>query len=103
MAALASQPAPPRAADAEGVWTREDGMSRIEFAPCGGALCGAIIWLKNPNSKAHVGQQVFYNMVRAEQNSWAGQAFNPEDGGLTAERWCSAAASCAPAAAFSAG
>ncbi len=72
--------APAFAADAEGSWTREDGATRIEFSSCGGALCGAITWLKNPNSKAHVGERVFYDMVRADQNSWTGKAFNPEDG-----------------------
>jgi uncharacterized protein (DUF2147 family) len=72
--------APALAVEAEGVWTREDGTSRIEFSPCGPALCGTIVWLKNANTPAHVGQKVFFDMMRADQNSWAGQAFNPEDG-----------------------
>jgi uncharacterized protein (DUF2147 family) len=65
---------------AEGVWTRDDGAARIQFSSCGAALCGAIVWLKNASSKAHVGQQVFFDMTRADQNSWTGKAFNPEDG-----------------------
>lgn len=69
-----------RAQDAEGVWMREDGASKVQFSPCGAALCGTVVWLKNPNSKAHVGQKVFFDMARADQNSWTGQAFNPEDG-----------------------
>jgi uncharacterized protein (DUF2147 family) len=69
-----------RAEEAAGVWMRDDGASKIQFSPCGAALCGAVVWLKNPNSKAHVGQQVFFDMTRADQNSWTGQAFNPEDG-----------------------
>lgn len=80
MAALALGAANARAQDAEGLWMREDGASKIQFSPCGAALCGAIVWLKNPASKARVGQKVFFDMVRADQNSWTGQAFNPEDG-----------------------
>jgi uncharacterized protein (DUF2147 family) len=68
------------AQDAQGVWTRADGAARIQFSPCGAALCGAIVWLKDSSSKAHVGQQVFFDMARADQNSWTGNAFNPEDG-----------------------
>jgi uncharacterized protein (DUF2147 family) len=68
------------AQEAEGVWTRDDGAARIQFSSCGAALCGAIVWLKGSDSKAHVGQQVFFDMARADQNSWTGKAFNPEDG-----------------------
>jgi uncharacterized protein (DUF2147 family) len=80
VAALVAGLASARAQDAEGFWTRDDGAARIQFSPCGQALCGVIVWLKNPGSKAHVGQQVFFDMVRADQNSWMGKAFNPEDG-----------------------
>jgi uncharacterized protein (DUF2147 family) len=69
-----------RAEDAAGTWMREDGASKIQFASCGAALCGTVVWLKNPNSKAHVGEKVFFDMARADQNSWTGSAFNPEDG-----------------------
>jgi uncharacterized protein (DUF2147 family) len=68
------------AQDADGLWTRDDGAARIQFSPCGAALCGVIVWLKRADSKAHVGQQVFFDMTRADQNSWTGKAFNPEDG-----------------------
>jgi len=77
---LALAGAAAHAQDAEGLWMRHDGASKILLAPCGVALCGAIVWLRNPNSKAYVGQRVFAAMVRADQNSWTGQAFNPEDG-----------------------
>ncbi len=80
LAALALSGASAFAADAEGVWARDNGASRIQFSHCGQALCGVVVWLKNPSSKAHVGQKVFYDMVRADQNSWTGTAFNPEDG-----------------------
>ena len=80
LAALAPGASGAATQEAEGLWMREDGASKIQLAPCGGALCGVIVWLRNPNSKAHVGQKVFFDMTRADQNSWTGQAFNPDDG-----------------------
>ena len=38
------------AADPAGVWLTQGGNSRIRVADCGGALCGTIIWLKEPNA-----------------------------------------------------
>jgi uncharacterized protein (DUF2147 family) len=80
IAALASAGAAAASQEAEGVWMREDGASKIRIAPCGDALCGDVIRLRNPRSKAHVGDKVFFDMVRADQNSWKGHAFNPDDG-----------------------
>ena len=80
MAALASAMAAAAPQEAEGVWICENGASKIRIAPCGDALCGVVIWLRSPRSKAHVGQKIFFDMVRADQNSWTGHAFNPEDG-----------------------
>ena len=36
--------------------------------------------LEPMREQSNVGQRVFYDMVQADQNSWAGKAFNPEDG-----------------------
>jgi uncharacterized protein (DUF2147 family) len=80
MTALASAGAAAASQEAEGVWMREDGASKIRIAPCGDALCGDVIWLRNPRSKAHLGDKVFFDMVRSDQNSWKGHAFNPDDG-----------------------
>ena len=37
------------AADPNGVWLTQTGTSRIRVADCGGALCGTIVWLQEPN------------------------------------------------------
>ncbi|WP_342362317.1 DUF2147 domain-containing protein [Terrarubrum flagellatum] len=66
--------------DATGVWARDTGESRVRIAPCGGALCGTITWLKSADSPAKVGQRVFFDMKPAGANAWEGKAFNPEDG-----------------------
>lgn len=76
---LASAPA--FAQSAVGTWQRENGESRVRIAPCGDALCGVVVWLKNPaESKSKVGQRVFFDMKPNGANAWSGQAFNPEDG-----------------------
>lgn len=73
--------APVLAQDLAGTtWLRETGASRVKFAPCGEALCGSIVWLKDPNGPAKLGQQVFFDMKPDGAGQWAGQAFNPEDG-----------------------
>lgn len=61
-------------------WLRDSGASRIRFEPCGQALCGTVVWLKNPGGPSKVGQRVFIDMKPAGAGAWAGQAFNPEDG-----------------------
>ena len=71
---------PAFAAGPDGVWTRVDGMAKVQFAPCGGGYCGTIVWLKHPEGPGAVGQQVFFGMAQAGPNKWTGQAFNPEDG-----------------------
>lgn len=67
-------------AGVEGVWMRTDGKGKVQFAACGNALCGTIVWLRDPNGPARVGEQVFFDMRPNGANRWAGSAHNPEDG-----------------------
>ena len=81
VAGLASCLAVPAMADeAKGVWLRQEGAARVKIAACGGSLCGTIVWLKDTNGPGHVGQRVFFDMTSSGPNTWAGTAFNPEDG-----------------------
>jgi uncharacterized protein (DUF2147 family) len=58
-----------------GVWLRADGEVRVKFDQCGDAMCGAVVWLKpGVESKAKIGQRVFYDMQPASTNSWTGKA-----------------------------
>jgi uncharacterized protein (DUF2147 family) len=86
------------AADATGNWLTEGGKSRIKIADCGGALCGSIVWLKEPNdeggkpktdknnpdagmkTKPLIGVQIVRGMKPNGANKWAGQVYNAEDG-----------------------
>lgn len=75
-----------------GIWLRESGTSRIRLAPCGEALCGSLIWLKEPRLDTFnpekekrndplIGRRVFYSMMPTGQaNEWQGNAYNPDDG-----------------------
>jgi uncharacterized protein (DUF2147 family) len=70
------------AADAVGEWKRDDGKTKVRFAPCGdGAVCGSITWLRDADSPAKIGQRVFFDMKPNGEGTWAGTAFNPDDGG----------------------
>lgn len=87
------------AADPTGVWLVQAGTSRIRVADCGGALCGTIIWLKEPNdpdtgkpktdknnsdaskrSRPLLGVQIVLGMKPAGADKWTGQVYNAEDG-----------------------
>ena len=69
-----------QAGDPSGLWLRENGRSQVRIAPCGGALCGTVAWLRDTSGPGKVGQRVLYDMVADGENSWSGHAFNPEDG-----------------------
>ncbi len=68
------------AGDAQGEWLRENGAAKVRIVPCGEALCGAIVWLRDSTGPAKVGKQVFFAMRRHGENAWTGSAFRPEDG-----------------------
>ncbi|MGJ4994663.1 DUF2147 domain-containing protein [Bradyrhizobium sp. HKCCYLS3077] len=70
-----------RADDVTGVWLRESGASKVKFAPCGGAVCGTLVWIKEgTDTPAKVGQRLFSGMKSTGPNAWAGSYSNPDDG-----------------------
>ena len=97
--ALVALAGPAIAADPAGVWLTQTGGSRIRIADCGGALCGTIVWLKEPNdpetgkpktdknnsdaskrSRPLIGVQIVLGMKPAGADKWSGQVYNAEDG-----------------------
>jgi uncharacterized protein (DUF2147 family) len=79
LAMLAAQAA--MAGEVTGEWLREDGAAKIRFAPCGGeAVCGSLAWKRDAGGSGKIGEQVFFDMKLNGADSWAGGAFNPEDG-----------------------
>lgn len=80
-AALALVIGPALADDVSGVWLRESGASKVRFAPCGGAVCGTLVWIKEgTDTPAKVGQRLFSGMKSTGPNSWSGSYNNPDDG-----------------------
>ncbi len=79
-AALAASSHFALAGDVVGEWLRDNGESKVRFAPCGAAVCGRLSWLRDSSGPAKVGQQVFFDMKPSGDNVWAGLAFNPDDG-----------------------
>ncbi|MGO8739194.1 DUF2147 domain-containing protein [Rhodoblastus sp.] len=80
MAAIAISASAAWAGDPSGVWLRADGKTKVRFSHCGVALCGVVVWLRDKDSPAHIGQRVFWGMKPSGDNQWRGSAFNPDDG-----------------------
>ena len=87
------------AADPFGTWLTGDGKARVRLAPCGGAVCGSIVSLKEPidpetgrpktdkhnadagkRSRPMIGVRIVLGMKPSGADKWAGQVYNAEDG-----------------------
>lgn len=80
------------AADAKGDWARPNGASKIRISSCGSALCGKLVWLREPGadtknpdaakrSRPLLGVQVIQSMKPTKKgNQWKGKVYNAEDG-----------------------
>jgi uncharacterized protein (DUF2147 family) len=87
------------AADPRGSWLTEGGKSKIRIADCGGALCGIVEWLREPNdpetgqprtdkrnadaskrTRPVIGVAIILSMKPDGADRWSGQVYNAEDG-----------------------
>jgi uncharacterized protein (DUF2147 family) len=69
--------------DVFGTWSRDNGALQVKFDSCGDAICGNIVWIKpGSDSKAKVGQRLFFDMRPAGANSWTAKAVNPDSGSI---------------------
>lgn len=87
-----------RAAEPTGTWSTEEGRSRVRISPCGAALCGTIVSLKEPNdpdtgkpkldknnadagkrSRPLIGVPIVLSMKKSGEK-WQGQVYNATDG-----------------------
>jgi uncharacterized protein (DUF2147 family) len=74
---------PSLAGDVLGTWSRDNGAVHVKFDTCGDAICGNIAWLKpGADTKAKVGQRLFFDMRPDGPNSWTGKAVNPDNGSI---------------------
>lgn len=83
MTAFLLTTSPGFADDVLGIWLRDNGNVQVKFETCGDAVCGNIVWLKpGSDSKAKVGQRLFFDMRPSGANSWTGKAASPDDGSI---------------------
>jgi uncharacterized protein (DUF2147 family) len=82
------------AAEPTGTWLTKDRDARVTIAPCGQALCGRVVWLKDGvpttdkfnqdparRSRPLMGLEILSNMKRAgTEAKWSGQLYHPESG-----------------------
>jgi uncharacterized protein (DUF2147 family) len=85
--------------DPTGTWLTQAGDAKVKVTKCGGGICGAIVWLrqpidpatakpalddKNPNptlaKRPMMGLPLFSGMQPAGPNKWSGQIYNADDG-----------------------
>lgn len=89
--------AAPALADPIGTWLTESGNSRVKIENCGGALCGNVVWLKEPNeagkpkldknnadatkrSRPMIGVPIVLSMKPNGPGKWSGEVYNAGDG-----------------------
>ena len=91
--------APAFAADAIGTWYTGDRESQVRIVNCGGALCGTLVWLKEPNdpatgrpktdkhnadaskqSRSLLGAPIVLGMKPSGPGQWSGDVYNASDG-----------------------
>ncbi|MEZ5839984.1 MAG: DUF2147 domain-containing protein [Hyphomicrobiales bacterium] len=80
------------AADVTGIWLSASGETKVRIAPCGGSLCGTVVWAKgdpldaeNPDagkrSRPVAGIQMLSGLKSTGKNEeYAGKLYNYKDG-----------------------
>jgi uncharacterized protein (DUF2147 family) len=90
---------PANAQSPSGIWLTKDQDARVRISDCDGAICGTIVWLKEPidkqtgvpavdqhnpdaakRSRPLLGIQVMYGMRPSGAGRWTGHLYNADDG-----------------------
>jgi uncharacterized protein (DUF2147 family) len=85
--------------DPTGIWLTQAGDARVRVSRCGGAICGVVVWLKDPINPANgkpqiddknpnpalakrpmIGLPLFIGMQASGPGKWSGQIYNADDG-----------------------
>lgn len=67
----------PALAEPAGVYLSQSGETKVEFAKCGGSLCGTIVWTKSGQA---IGKRMIFDVERTGDNQWQGKLWNYRDG-----------------------
>jgi len=87
------------AADPNGVWLSADGRVKVRVTDCRAALCGTVVWLKEPidpqtghprtdklnpdfnkRGRPMLGLQVVHGLQPRGDNKWSGPIYNADEG-----------------------
>jgi uncharacterized protein (DUF2147 family) len=82
-----------------GTWLTQAGDARVKVSKCGGALCGTIVWLREPidpatgkpqiddknlnpalSKRSIKGLTIFSDMRPSGPGKWSGHIYNADDG-----------------------
>src|SRR5512136_1780450 len=67
------------AGDPTGVWMNDTGRGAIEIKPCGAALCGHVVWVKDTSDTKGCGRQIIGNAAKVDSGTWDnGWIYSPE-------------------------
>lgn len=62
-----------------GVWMDHTGRGAVEIKPCGSALCGHVVWVKNANDSKGCGRQIIGDARASGGGAHEGWIYSPED------------------------
>jgi uncharacterized protein (DUF2147 family) len=67
------------ASDPTGVWVNDTGRGAVEIKNCGKALCGHVVWVKDPNDTKGCGKQIIGEAQSVGGGVWDnGWIYSPE-------------------------
>jgi uncharacterized protein (DUF2147 family) len=64
------------AAGPQGVWLRDDGNARVEFAPCGDKLCATNLWIRDSSTGEEVGDKLVMTLQSKSPTTLVGTAYD---------------------------
>ena len=70
--ALAGLGGAARAPEPTGIWYDHTGRGAVEIAPCGDALCGRVVWLKDEANRSACGMQIIGGVRQVGGGAWDG-------------------------------
>jgi uncharacterized protein (DUF2147 family) len=59
-----------------GSWARDDGGTRIKIVTCGANLCATNTWVKDPNGKERVGDELILTLAPAADSELSGEGYD---------------------------
>jgi uncharacterized protein (DUF2147 family) len=69
------------ASEPTGIWMNDTGRGAVEIKPCGGGLCGHVVWVKDGSDAKGCGKKIIDSAKPVGANTWDnGRIYSPERG-----------------------